>query len=197
MALSCSYYVVISSICALFWKPDVPCNLVSPWLHPILNDVPRKDGIVDKVRRLPYLRACLNKSLRITPPFSYNLPRRMPPECAIILGSFVTGNTTVFMSSYVAHHDVEIFRDPESFVPDRWLDEGARELQPYFVPFSTDARGCIGRKISYMKQTVMLATLVHRYELALPYPKWDQRRVEVTNLLPGPMPLKVWRRNLL
>ena len=31
----------------------------------------------------------------------------------------------------------------------------------------------------------MLATLVHRYEFALPYPDWDQQRVEVTNLLPG------------
>ena len=154
-------------------------------------------ALYDKVRRLPYLRACLDESLRITPPFSYNLPRRTPPEGAVILGSFVPGNTTVSMSSYVAHRDEEIFPDPEAFVPDRWLGETARELQPYFVPFSTGSRGCIGRNISYTEQTVMLATLVHRYEFALPYPDWDQQRVEVTNLLPGPMPLKVWRRSLV
>lgn len=39
MALSCNFHVVISSICGIFWEPRIPCNLVSPWLHPVLNEV--------------------------------------------------------------------------------------------------------------------------------------------------------------
>ncbi|PWY88831.1 hypothetical protein BO94DRAFT_556220 [Aspergillus sclerotioniger CBS 115572] len=30
----------MSSLCGMFWEPGVPCNLVSAWLHPILNEVP-------------------------------------------------------------------------------------------------------------------------------------------------------------
>ena len=41
MSLSCNVDVVLSSLCAMFWEEDIPCNLVSPWLHPILYEVPR------------------------------------------------------------------------------------------------------------------------------------------------------------
>lgn len=39
MALSCNFQIIISSLCGVFWEPDVPCNLVSPWLHPVLNEL--------------------------------------------------------------------------------------------------------------------------------------------------------------
>ncbi|KAJ5910969.1 uncharacterized protein N7473_000272 [Penicillium subrubescens] len=39
ITLSCSPEVIISALCGSFWKPDVPCNLVSSWLHPVLNEV--------------------------------------------------------------------------------------------------------------------------------------------------------------
>lgn len=39
MALSCNFQVIISSLCGVLWEPDVPCNLVSPWLHPVLNEL--------------------------------------------------------------------------------------------------------------------------------------------------------------
>ena len=47
MALSCNPEVVISSLCGMFWEADVTCNLVSPWLHPILNEVPQSKEIVE------------------------------------------------------------------------------------------------------------------------------------------------------
>ncbi|GAT23333.1 similar to An01g11250 [Aspergillus luchuensis] len=39
MTLSCSPEVMMSTFCGAFWEQDVPCNLVSPWLHPIINEV--------------------------------------------------------------------------------------------------------------------------------------------------------------
>ncbi|CAG8982684.1 hypothetical protein HYALB_00000963 [Hymenoscyphus albidus] len=47
MALSCNPEVVISSLCGMFWEAGVTCNLVSPWLHPILNEVPEGKGIIE------------------------------------------------------------------------------------------------------------------------------------------------------
>ena len=149
----------------------------------------------DQVKNLPYLRACLDEALRIFPPSTFGLPRRTPPEGANILGDFIPGNTSVSMSAYVAHRDETVFPEPETFRPERWLEEGGKELQAYFIAFSTGARGCIGRNISYLEQTVLLASVVHRYELALPHEHWEQYRREAFNLMPGPMPLKVWRRS--
>ncbi|RJE22210.1 hypothetical protein PHISCL_05458 [Aspergillus sclerotialis] len=39
MTLSCNPDVMIATLCGSFWEPEVPCNLVSPWLHPILDEV--------------------------------------------------------------------------------------------------------------------------------------------------------------
>ncbi|KGQ01717.1 hypothetical protein PAAG_11565 [Paracoccidioides lutzii Pb01] len=45
ITLSCSLEVVISILCGMFWESDVTCNMVSPWLHPILREVPEGQGI--------------------------------------------------------------------------------------------------------------------------------------------------------
>ncbi len=148
----------------------------------------------DRIKHLPYLRACLDESLRIIPPTTFGLPRRTPPEGAPILGDFIPGETSVSISAYVAHRDESVFPDPDTYNPERWLGEKGKEMQPYFVAFSAGARGCIGRNISYLEQMVLLASLLHRYEFALPYPQWEPTRRENLNLSPGPMPLKVWLR---
>jgi cytochrome P450 len=83
---------------------------------------------------------------------------------------------------------------PKAIIPERWLDRKRRDIQSRFVAFSAGSRAYVGRNPSYMEQTVMVATLVGRDEFALPAPDWKQERVEVTNLLPGPLPLKLWRR---
>lgn len=150
----------------------------------------------DKVRHLPYLRACLDEAMRLLPPSTFGLPRRTPPEGTTILDVFVPGNTSVSISAYVAHRDPTVFPDPETFRPERWLEEGAKEMQPFFITFSAGARGCIGRNISYLEQTVLLASVLHRFELCLPGEGWEQERWEAFNLSPGEMPVKVWRREL-
>lgn len=162
-----------------------------------LDEVLDEEDVVapySKVKHLPYLRACLDESLRMLPPVIFALPRRTPAEGATILGDYIAGDTSVRMSAYVAHHNESIFKDNNSYQPERWLGEEGKSLQSYFIPFSTGARGCIGRNISYLEQTVLLASLVHRYDFALPSPDWDPPIPETTNLSPGPMPLKVWRR---
>ncbi|PIG84925.1 hypothetical protein AARAC_005605 [Aspergillus arachidicola] len=39
MTLSCSPEAMISTLCGSFWQPDVPCNMVSQWLRPVLEEV--------------------------------------------------------------------------------------------------------------------------------------------------------------
>lgn len=148
-----------------------------------------------KVKDLPFLRAVLDEGLRIIPPTSAGLPRRTPPEGAMILGEWIPGDTSVSMTIYTAHHDPTVFPNPDEFQPHRWMDlEERKRMEPYFIPFSTGARGCIGRNISYLEQTVLLASLVHRYEFALPNSEWKLQRHEAFNLLMGDMPIKMWRR---
>lgn len=145
----------------------------------------------EKVKNLPYLRACLDESLRLFPPTSHGLTRATPPEGSVILGDFVAGDTTVSMSALVAHRDEKIYPEPEKYIPERWLGDKGKEMKPYFVAFSASARGCIRRNISYLQQTVLLASVLHRYEFALPSPHWEIKRLETFNLILREMPVKV------
>ena len=112
------------------------------------------------------------------------------------MNEWIPGDTSVSMTSYSAHRDPEIFPVPEEYNPDRWMDlDNRKRMEPYFVPFSTGARGCLGRNITYLEQTVVLATLVHRYDFALPYPDWEPKRFESMNHILGEMPIKIWRRS--
>lgn len=156
-----------------------------------------KDAIAsyDSVRHLPYLRAVLDESLRLTPPTAFGLLRKSPPEGAVVCDHFIPGNITVSVSAYVAHRDLDVFPDPESFIPERWLEGKARDLQESFIAFSAGARGCIGRNISYLEQSMLLATVVNRYGFAMPYPDWEIGRLETFNLWPGDLWIKMWRRD--
>lgn len=160
------------------------------------NDIEHCVAQYSKVKHLPYLRAVLDESLRLFPPVTFNLPRRTPPGGCFVGSEFIPGDTSVSVSSWTAHRDESVFPEPEKFIPERWLGESSTELQKGFIPFSTGARGCIGRNISYLEQTVLLASIVHRYEMALPSPTWKPERTEGTNLLIKNMPIKVWRRKV-
>lgn len=149
----------------------------------------------DKVKNLPFLRACINEGLRLIPPTSAGLPRRTPAEGAQILDQWIPGDTSVSMTIYAAHRDPTVFPNPEEFQPERWLDaEERKKMEPYFIPFSTGARGCIGRNISLLEQAIVIATLVHRYDFAFPRPSWKLQRHEAFNILVGEMPMKIWKR---
>jgi hypothetical protein len=67
-----------------------------------------------------------------------------------------------------------------------------RDLQESFIAFSAGAKGCIGRNISYLEQSMLLATVVDGHEFALPYLDWEIERLETFNLWS-----KVWRRDAM
>lgn len=94
--------------------------------------------------QLPYLQAVLNESLRIYPPGSQGFPR-ISPGCEID-GYWVPKGTEVYTSAFTVTHDAKYFHEPESFVPERWLDLDCTDVKEASQPFSLGYRACIGRK---------------------------------------------------
>ncbi|KAK7429430.1 hypothetical protein QQZ08_004022 [Neonectria magnoliae] len=165
-----------------------------------VDSVLEEDEVIapyDKVKDLPFLRACIDEALRIIPPTSAGLPRRTPADGAQILDEWIPGDTSVNMTAYAAHHDAKVFPNPDVYNPHRWLDvEERKRMEPFFIPFSTGGRGCLGRNISYLEQIVVLASLVHRYEFALPSPDFELQRTEAFNIVCGALPVKIWKRGI-
>ncbi|KAJ5688856.1 benzoate 4-monooxygenase cytochrome p450 [Penicillium macrosclerotiorum] len=181
----------------LYWLLKNPTCLAK--LRAEIDSVLDEDEAVvpyDKIKHLPYLRACLDESLRLTPPNTMSVNRLTPPEGMSIMGHLIAGNTTVHAPPYAMHRNADVFPDPESFDPERWVGEKAKALQPYFITFSAGARGCIGRNITYLEQTVALASMINRYEFELPSNDWVLSQKEAFTCSPGDMPVRIRMRRL-
>ncbi|KAJ3534186.1 hypothetical protein NM208_g7650 [Fusarium decemcellulare] len=188
IALTNLFYFLLKSPAALSrLRAEVDANAV-------FDD----DGVVTyaSVKHLPYLRACIDESLRLMPPVSTGLHRLTPPEGQEIDGHWIPGNTIVVVPIYTAHRNPKFFPDPEKYLPERWLADGMKEARSTFIPFSEGSRGCIGRNITYMEQTMLLATLIHRYDFELLYANWEQSYEEAFLVWPGPLPVTICRREI-
>jgi cytochrome P450 len=59
----------------------------------------------------------------------------------------VPRGTAIGMSAFVNHYQEHIFPDPESYVPERWIDSEGKpnhSMEKYILSFSKGSRQCIG-----------------------------------------------------
>ncbi|KAH9904933.1 cytochrome P450 3A31 [Xylariomycetidae sp. FL2044] len=108
-----------------------------------------------------YLRACVDESLRITPPVGVPLWRRvvrvttidsqpMPPGC------------DVGMSIYPIHHDPRYFDRPFEYRPERWLadERSVERARAAFNPFSVGNRACLGKGLAVTEILLTVSTVL-------------------------------------
>lgn len=54
--------------------------------------------------------------------------------------------TTVSVNMWAATHSTKNFKDPDSFIPERWLDPNSTDNLSASNPFLLGTRACIGQK---------------------------------------------------
>ncbi|KAL4913246.1 cytochrome P450 [Aspergillus aurantiobrunneus] len=118
----------------------------------------------DQVRALPYTRRVIDETLRLYPAVPGALPRVVPPEGAQLLDYFVPGGTTVSTQVYSLHRDPEIFPNPDSFDPDRWISP-TKEMKDSLMPFGGGSRSCIGMHLARMELRLATAHFFRRFTI--------------------------------
>ena len=125
----------------------------------------------EDVARLPYLRACIEESLRVRPASSFGLPRVVPKGGREVAGQMIPEGVTVSVPTYSLLRDESVFEKADEYIPERWLTEDSetkRQMMNSHLPFSTGPRACIGRNIAYFEQIVVIATMVKFYNFQVP-----------------------------
>jgi cytochrome P450 len=126
-----------------------------------------------EVKKLQYVRAVLQETMRLYPPVAVTLPRRVPPEedGVLIAGQPVPAGTTVGVNYYAAFHSPHNFHQPDKFAPERWLPEDPNHA-PYIdddldvvQPFSFGPRNCLGKNLAWVEMQLVLARLLWRFDV--------------------------------
>lgn len=107
----------------------------------------------------------------MNPPAASLLPRTTTQDTDLN-GVLIPKGTLIGIDVHELHHNPRVWKDPEVFNPDRFLEGGeADELTGKgmtWLPFSNGSRQCIGMNFSLAEQRVLLPLL--RKYLHLPYP---------------------------
>lgn len=127
------------------------------------------DITVEAVNGLEYMIACLQESLRVYPPVPTGLPRVVPAGGDYISGYYVAAGASVYVSQHATHHSSRNFRDPDCYVPERWLGDEryAEDRREVWNPFSFGPRNCLGKNLAYAEMRLILAKVLFHFDLKL------------------------------
>ncbi|KAH7111699.1 cytochrome P450 [Dactylonectria estremocensis] len=124
--------------------------------------------------QMPYFQAVIKEALRMHPASGLPLERVVPEGGATIAGQYFPRGTIVGINSWVEHRDARYFGpDPDTFRPERWLDEDTDKLSimnRHWMPFGLGPRTCIGRHISMLEMSKLIPLILRDFDFALDGP---------------------------
>ncbi|KAK4801851.1 hypothetical protein SAY86_000054 [Trapa natans] len=136
------------------------------------------DGVVGRSRpvlesdlpALVYLTAVVKEVLRMHPPGPLLSWARLAITDTKVDGHYIPAGTTAMVNMWAITRDPEVWADPESFMPKRFLpEEGGAEVSVYgsdlrLAPFGSGRRVCPGKALGITTATHWVAHLLHEFE---------------------------------
>lgn len=136
------------------------------------------------IKSFSYLGAVVNESMRLHPAAAMPLERYVS-ETGLTLpnGQYAPPGCIIGMDPYTIGRNQSVWRDPEVFLPERWLPD-AHELENHYqerfqsmknfvLTFGAGSRTCIGKNLAHVEMLKVVATLVSRFDITLVRPDDD------------------------
>jgi cytochrome P450 len=128
----------------------------SPAAYERLRDAVRSDEDADA-----HVEATITEGMRSRPVIPI-IGRRVTVPWR--LGEYaVPAGTPISMSVLLVHHREDLYPDPFSFRPERWL--GRKPGTYEWIPFGGGIRRCLGASLAMAEQRVVLAAMARRLDL--------------------------------
>lgn len=130
----------------------------------------------------------IKEALRMYPPVPVGVPRVVPNQASgqNMPGSPVPSGTRVSVHHYATYRSPDNFRDPNDFIPERWLGDALYEgdNRECFRPFAAGARDCLGQTMAMCEMQLIMARVLFRfhleaYEDAEGLSRWSQQKAFV------------------
>ncbi len=121
---------------------------------------------LDDLHHWPRLRNVLLEAMRLYPPVPILM--RQVVDTAVLCGETLGKGCLVWISPWVMHRHTAHWEQPTAFIPDRFAGKPTPWIsEPAYMPFGGGPRICIGASFSLAEASIILATLLSRFEVSL------------------------------
>jgi unspecific monooxygenase len=115
--------------------------------------------------RLKFTRAVIDETLRLYPPAFLIARAAAGPD--VIAGMPIKAKDFVLIAPWLLHRHEKLWRDPNAFIPQRFMAPAASPDRFAYLPFGVGARICIGAHFALVEATLALARLVGAFRVDL------------------------------
>jgi hypothetical protein len=200
------------TMCWLFLNlasnPDVQAKLAEE-LRAVLGGADVTTA--EQMRSLPYLKACMRESHRLTPAASVMTKTlREDVDMVVAKNTYrIPAGMRVSLNLRAYPMDPRFVDDPSSYVPERFLPDAvlARAGTPssaaldhpcFADPFGRGKRRCLGSNLAIAEISILAARMIQDYEVSLVDPRAEWRPKQKLMLMADPYPdiklvRRVWR----
>ncbi|KAG0435988.1 hypothetical protein HPB47_018206 [Ixodes persulcatus] len=144
------------------------------------------------IRQMKYIECCLKESLRLYP--SFPVIGRVLDEDVTMEGHVIPKGVMCFISIYSLHRNPKYFKDPEEFIPERFLSEEIKTRHPFsYIPFSGGSKNCLGQKFAMLEMKLLLAKILLKCKIVSAEPL-DRLNVAYEVIVKDKRGNRVWVR---
>lgn len=143
----------------------------------ILSVCPSGDVTEEHLKQMPYLKACIRESHRLTPALTGGTFRPAPQDM-VMSGYEIPRGTLILTNTHCIQNDSNLMDRVNEFLPERWSQEEVqarkgteKEICDHALlrdSFGMGARSCLGQRVAKLEIQVATARLIREYRLELP-----------------------------
>lgn len=128
-----------------------------------------------------FLTATVQETLRSRPVLPFHAPR-VSTQPVEVGGWRYPAGVGLVATTYLLHHDHNVYPDPYAFQPQRFLTTGPGKYT--WIPFAAGERRCLGSSFAMMEIKTVLRAVLLRYELAPVGQRQERARRRLTQVTP-------------
>ncbi len=117
------------------------------------------------IERLKFTRAVIEETMRLYPPAFLIARAAAGPDT--VANRPIRKGDVIMIAPWVLHRHEKLWRDPNAFVPQRFLSPAPPPDRFAYLPFGLGPRVCIGAHFALTEATLALAKLIGAFRIEL------------------------------
>jgi len=118
-----------------------------------------------ELERLKFTRAVVDETMRLYPPAFLIARAAAAPDT--VAGVPIRKHDVILIAPWLLHRHEKLWRDPNAFIPERFLPPAPPPDRFAYLPFGVGPRICIGAHFALVEATLALARIIGTFRVSL------------------------------